>query len=115
MVVNTKYFIGQSENDKLILEDNKGNQFLVNIHVAKCSRFILNMLNVNMKENIEKRVVFETIGVVDVGDKSYMILEYVIKYMYYKHEYTNKEKVPEFVLNDHVVIPLLFASNFLGL
>merc|ERR1712070_628274 len=86
----------------------EGHEFLMDRKIAFECEMIKKMFESSMKEGNEGKIVLSNI--------TGRILEKVLEYLYYKYKYTDCQgPIPEFPIDDDVVLDLLIAANYLQL
>ncbi|KAN0014838.1 hypothetical protein ACTFIU_001157 [Dictyostelium citrinum] len=96
-------------SDVLRLYSSTGHEFVLSRKMSYVSGTIKSMLsgdNSNFMEDQNNEIRFREI--------STPVLEKVIQYFYFKNKYTNSTTdLPEFPINEKVVVDLLLAAHFL--
>ncbi|EGG20434.1 putative transcription elongation factor B polypeptide 1 [Cavenderia fasciculata] len=97
------------QNDILRLYSSTGHEFVLSRKMSYVSGTIKSMLggdNSNFIEDQNSEIRFREI--------STAVLEKVIQYFYFKNKYTNSTTdLPEFPINDKIVVDLLLCAHFL--
>ena len=97
---------------KLISVD--GHEFFADEKILMQCDVLCRMLEQgNFQEGASKIISFKEDKYCNITGK---LMEKVIEYLYFKHKYTDSvEPIPEFPIDDDVVLDLLPVANYLGL
>lgn len=98
---------GSDETTYVKLISSEGHEFFVDHDVAtSASNTIRCMLEGSFREAQDKVIRFP--------DISGYVLERVVKYMYYKAQFSNSNaRLPQFVIEPEIALELLIASKYL--
>ncbi|KYQ96858.1 putative transcription elongation factor B polypeptide 1 [Tieghemostelium lacteum] len=103
----------ESENDLnsdvLRLYSSSGHEFVLSRKMSYVSGTIKSMLNADNSNFMEDKL-----SEIKFREISTPVLEKVIQYFYFKNKYTNSTSdLPEFQINEKIVVDLLLSAHFL--